>query len=148
MTHVFALGDLLGHPGCGRSPTTASAAIRERFEDREHGGWFPEDLCRRPGRPEGGLPHAFVLLAAAARAIAGPPAGERAADEAAIAVVEAPFWSEDEGAMPGVLGRRWSETEAYRGANANMHMVEAFLAAGDATGDGVWYERALQSPSG
>ena len=37
---------------------------------------------------------------------------------------------------------RWSEPEAYRGANANMHMVEAFLAAGDATGDGVWYDRA------
>jgi len=38
--------------------------------------------------------------------------------------------------------RAWSEPEAYRGANANMHMVEALLATGDATGDGVWYDRA------
>src|SRR5512146_3295993 len=35
------------------------------------------------------------------------------------------------------------ETEPYRGANSNMHSVEAYLAAGDATGDRVWHERAL-----
>ena len=86
-------------------------------------------------------PHAFVLLAAASSAIAGRPAAG-ALLEAAIAVVEEHFWSEDEGAMVESWDRAWSEPEAYRGANANMHMVEALLATGDATGDGVWYERA------
>ena len=33
-------------------------------------------------------------------------------------------------------------SEPYRGANSNMHSVEAYLAAGDVTGDAVWRERA------
>jgi mannose/cellobiose epimerase-like protein (N-acyl-D-glucosamine 2-epimerase family) len=40
--------------------------------------------------------------------------------------------------------RAWTEQEPYRGANANMHAVEALLAAGDATGDPVWEQRALR----
>ena len=39
--------------------------------------------------------------------------------------------------MPG-----FSELEPYRGANSNMHSVEAYLAAGDVTGDPVWPARA------
>ena len=35
-----------------------------------------------------------------------------------------------------------SESEPYRGANSNMHSVEAYLAAGDVTGDPVWPSRA------
>jgi mannose/cellobiose epimerase-like protein (N-acyl-D-glucosamine 2-epimerase family) len=142
MTHVHALGHLLGHPGCGPLVDHGLAAIRERFEDREHGGWYPEASAGGPVRTEKeAYPHAFVLLAAASARIAGRPAAD-ALLEAAIAVVEAHFWSEEEGAMVESWDRTWSEPEAYRGANANMHMVEALLAAGDATGDGVWYERA------
>jgi len=32
--------------------------------------------------------------------------------------------------------------DRYRGVNANMHTVEAYLAAGDVTADAVWHERA------
>ena len=42
MTHVFALGHLLGIPGCGLLADHGLHAIRETFEDREHGGWFSE----------------------------------------------------------------------------------------------------------
>ena len=63
----------------------------------------------------------------APRVAGRPGAEERLAD--ALAHAERRFWREDEGAVVDDPG------EAYRGANANMHTVEAFLAAADATGD-------------
>ena len=59
-------------------------------------------------------------------------------------MIERHFFSEEEGACLESWDRAWETPEPYRGANANMHMVEAFLAAGDATGDPVWPERALR----
>ena len=43
-----------------------------------------------------------------------------------------------------VWDREWTDLEAYRGANANMHTVEALLAVRDATGDDVYLHRALR----
>lgn len=139
MTHVFALGHLLGVPECGPLADHGVASIRETFEDREHGGWFTE-----PGRTDKeAYSHAFVLLAASSAAIAGRPEAGPLLD-AIAAIVEQRFWSEEEGACTEAWDREWQRPEAYRGANANMHMVEAFLAARDATGDATWSERALR----
>ena len=144
MTHVFALGDLLGQPGCGPLADHGLHAIREAFEDSEHGGWFPEVSGDGPVRVEKeAYPHSFVLLAAASATIAGRAPAAALLDQA-VSVVEQRFWSEAEGANLESWDRGWSEPEGYRGANANMHMVEAFLAAGDATGDATWYERACR----
>ena len=40
--------------------------------------------------------------------------------------------------------RPWHTFDPYRGANANMHTVEAYLAAADAGADPVWRQRALR----
>jgi len=141
MTHVFALGDLLGQPGCGPLADHGLVALRGRFADREQGGWFPEVVDGGPRTDKEAYPHSFVLLAAASSAIAGrEPAAALLED--ACRVVEQRFWSEEEGACLESWDRGWTTPEPYRGANANMHMVEAFLAAGDATGDPAWYARA------
>jgi mannose/cellobiose epimerase-like protein (N-acyl-D-glucosamine 2-epimerase family) len=137
MTHVFALGHLLGHPGCGPLVDHGLVSIDRSHEDARHGGWLSG-----ADRKEA-YPHAFVLLAAAGAAIAGRPGGQDLL-ERAVSVVETRFWSEDEDACLESYDRAWRNPEAYRGANANMHMVEAFLAAGDATGDPVWARRALR----
>jgi mannose/cellobiose epimerase-like protein (N-acyl-D-glucosamine 2-epimerase family) len=142
MTHVFALGDLLGHPGCGPLADHGLVAIRDSFEDRERGGWFPEVSDDGPVRTDKeAYSHAFVLLAAASAAIAGREPATALLGEA-VSVMEQRFWSEEESACLEGWDRGWEHLEGYRGANANMHMVEAFLAAGDATGDTRWYERA------
>src|SRR5215213_1399059 len=139
MTHVFALGELLGEPDCAAFADHGLDAIATAFADRGHGGW----------RAQAGVPgkaaydHAFVLLAGASATLAGRPGGAALLADAA-AVVDAHFWSEDEGACRESWDRTWREPEPYRGANANMHLVEAFLAAGDATGDPRWYDRAGQ----
>jgi sulfoquinovose isomerase len=144
MTHVFGVGHLLGIPGCGLLADHGLRAIRETFEDREHGGWFAEVGTAGPTNTrKEAYSHSFVLLAAATATMAGRPEGPALLDQA-MAIVERHFWSEEEGACVESWDRAWLESEAYRGANANMHMVEAFLAARDATGDPPWAARALR----
>ena len=144
MTHVFALGDLLGQPGCGALADHGLAAIRDTFGDDESGGWFSEISEAGPVRTEKeAYSHAFVLLAAASASLAGRATAPALLEEIA-GVVEQRFWSETEGACREAWDRGWNEPERYRGANANMHMIEAFLAAGDATGDARWAQRALR----
>jgi len=139
MTHVFALGELLGEPDCAAFADHGLATIATAFADAEHGGWRT-----RAGVPgKAAYDHAFVLLAGASAALAGRPGGAALLDRAA-GVIDAHFWVEDEGACRESWDDAWREPEPYRGANANMHMVEAFLAAGDATGEPRWAARALR----
>jgi mannose/cellobiose epimerase-like protein (N-acyl-D-glucosamine 2-epimerase family) len=49
-----------------------------------------------------------------------------------------------EGRVVDTLSPDLREAEAYRGANSSMHMVEALLAAADATGNDDWRARALR----
>jgi mannose/cellobiose epimerase-like protein (N-acyl-D-glucosamine 2-epimerase family) len=144
MTHVFALGHLLGLPGCGPLVDHGIAALESVFVDREHGGWYAEVGKDGPTRDaKEAYPHAFVLLAAASAVMAGREPARALLDQV-VTVVRERFWAEDEGACVESWDRGWTQLERYRGANANMHMVEAFLAAGDATGDAEWYGRALR----
>src|SRR6185312_11154007 len=83
MTHVFAVGHLLGIPGCGPLADHGLRAIRETFEDREHGGWFSEVGASR----KEAYSHSFVLLAAASTTIAERPGGPPLLD-AIIEIVE------------------------------------------------------------
>jgi mannose/cellobiose epimerase-like protein (N-acyl-D-glucosamine 2-epimerase family) len=140
MTHVFALGALLGRPECGALADHGVRALGSRFADPEHGGWFSELPASE--RKEA-YAHSFVLLAAASASVARRPGAAALLDDA-IAVIEQRFWSEEEGACLESWDRAWTAPEAYRGMNANMHLVEAFLAAGDATGDAGWAARALR----
>jgi sulfoquinovose isomerase len=142
MTHVFALGHLLGVPGSAELVEHGVAALRGGLRDQEHDGWY---AAVEPGGPptdpgKKAYEHAFVVLAASSAAVAG-------VDDAllgeALAVVERHFWSAADGMMVEEWDRGWRVLDPYRGANANMHAVEAFLAAADAGADPVWRERAL-----
>ncbi len=141
MTHVFALGHLLGIPGHDRLLGHGVTALESLLHDREYDGWF---AAVRPTAPaKEAYQHAFVVLAASSAAVAGAPGGRPLLDSA-LAVVERRFWSEDDGLMVEEWDREWRTLNPYRGVNANMHTVEAFLAAADATGDPVWRQRALR----
>ena len=122
MTYVFALA--------GRDDLVqwGLRALREAFHDDEHGGWF--SLAGVPGEKRA-YEHVFVVLAAATARDPGL-LGE------ALQVLDEHFWDEEWGALRDVFTRDWSACEAYRGANANMHGVEAMVA----TGLRPWIERA------
>ena len=74
-------------------------------------------------------------------AAAGIP-GADAALAAAEAAIDRHFWSDAEGCALENWNAEFTELEPYRGANSNMHSVEAYLAAGDVTGHPVWPARA------
>jgi len=144
LTHVFALGALIGHPGCAPLCDHGLTSLLEDFADPVNDGWYAELQAGQPSRPDKeAYSFAFVVLAMSSAHVAGRPgAGEGLA--AALALVERHFWREDEGACCEAYDAAWGHPEAYRGANANMHMVEAFLAAADALGEPLWAQRALR----
>jgi mannose/cellobiose epimerase-like protein (N-acyl-D-glucosamine 2-epimerase family) len=145
MTHVFGLADLLGVDGADAMVDRGLAVLAGPLHDDEHGGWW--SAVDAGGRPvvttKSAYDHAFVLLAATTALQAGRPGAADLLRDAAD-VVERHFWDDEAGACVDTWDAAWQRAEPYRGANANMHAVEAFLAASDATGDGVWLGRALR----
>ena len=143
-THVFALAHLGGVSAAASLAASGLRAMATQYADRDNGGWFT--ALDRHGRvsdaTKSNYAHATVLLAAASAAAAGIP-GADATLESATAVIEQRFWSDDEGRARESWDATFTDSEPYRGANSNMHSVEAYLAAADVTGDPVWSARAM-----
>ncbi len=144
MTYVFSLAHLAWTDDAQRLAEHGVEALTTLFHDDVDGGWFDEvgfdrvadDTAKRC------YGHAFVLLAAATATAAGVEGAQALLDEAAD-VHQRHFWDAEAGRCVEELSADWSVVDPYRGANSNMHTVEAYLVAGDVTGDPVWHERAL-----
>ena len=135
MTHVFALGHLLGRPGCAALADHGLRSLEGRFRDATYGGWYAAvDGDGPTGRAKSAYPHAFVVLAAASASLAGRPGGRELLDEA-LDVLLTRFWDDEHGMVVEEFDESFTQLDAYRGVNANMHTVEALLEAADATGD-------------
>lgn len=153
MTHVAALALLAREEpstdGPTRSELTEAAAhgvasLSGPFEDTDNGGWFAAVGTHGPTvTTKQAYGHAFVVLAATSAHLAGV-VGARSLMDRALAMSEKYFWDEDDGLSCEEWNRDWSVLEDYRGVNANMHTVEAYLAAGDVTGERIWHERAAR----
>ena len=144
MTHVFALAHLAGATGCEPLAISGLQTLASRYADRVNGGWFSSlDFSGRViDSSKTNYAHAATLLAACSALAAGlPGAGDAFADTAAT--IDEHFWSDAEGCARESWNADFTEPEPYRGANSNMHSVEAYLAAGDVSGDPVWSARAL-----
>lgn len=147
MTHVFALEHLRGRAWAGELVDHGVRSLRGVFHDHEHGGWF------RSLGPDGPLEdrktayeHAFVMLTASSATVAGRPGADGLLEEA-LAVFDRRFWDDEAGMAVDEWDRTFGRLDDYRGANSNMHTVEALLAAADVTGDDVLRERALRITS-
>ncbi len=128
MTHVFGLAALLDHPGAAELAAHGVAALRTGpLHDHEHGGW----RSATDDDTKAAYVHAFVVLAGATATAAGAEGGRPLLEEA-VGVWEQRFWDDEEGLAAESFDRTWATGEDYRGANANMHGVEAALAAADA----------------
>ncbi len=143
MTHVFSLGALAGWAPGHELAGHGLRALAGTHRDAIHGGWFtvpaPSGGSSR-STSEGAGPadgsktayvHAFVLLAAASATIAGVRGADRLLTEA-LSVWDERFWDDSAGMAVEEWDRTWRTCSAYRGVNANMHGVEAMLAAADA----------------
>ena len=135
MTHVYALGHLMGRPGCGPLADHGVAALRGRFRDQQHGGWFAKVGPDGPtSTDKTAYEHAFVVLAAASATAAGRPGGRELLDDA-LGVLLGHFWDDEFGMVVEQWDESWSTLDGYRGVNANMHTVEALLSAADVLDD-------------
>jgi mannose/cellobiose epimerase-like protein (N-acyl-D-glucosamine 2-epimerase family) len=152
--HCYAAGELLGIPGCAPIVDRGLGALWDEHRDLDAGGYVSAipraagggdaTLARGAGggdttlaRGAGGgdttkaaYGHAFVLLAATSALAAGHRQARAVLDDV-LAVIDAHFWSEAEGACREAFDRSWRPIEEYRGANSNMHMCEALLAAAE-----------------
>ncbi len=139
MTHVAATGVRLGVPGAGELLDHGMASLLGLHADPAHGGWLSE-----PGREtrKSTYDHVHVGLAAASAVSAGHDDAARLLEQV-VDVVDGHLWDPQALMLRESFAPDWSDDEDYRGANANMHGVEAFLAMGDATGDATWHGRAL-----
>ena len=144
MTHAFALGKLRGRSGCDRLVDHGVQALLGRLRDKDNGGWFAAVGSNGPtDRSKQTYAHAFVVLAASSAAASGHPLGRQLLDDA-LGVMATRLWSESDAMVVDAFDETFTEVSSYRGLNANMHTVEAFLAASDVTGDPVWRDRALR----
>lgn len=143
MTHSFAMAHIQGLPSYAGLVDHGIAALAGPLRDAEHGGWFAVAGQGDGNDGKAAYLHAFVALAASSAVVARRPGAEALLAEA-IRIIDAHFWREEEGAMAESFNRDWSEQEAYRGANSNMHATEAFLALADVTQDPRWLNRALR----
>lgn len=139
--HVFSIGHLLGVPGSRLVARDALAGLTGRLRDAERGGWFASVGPDGVDGTKAGYAHAFVLLAASSATVAGLPGASDLLDEAGRVFVER-FWDDDAGLAVDTWDEGFTTLDPYRGINANMHAVEAMLAAADVTGDRAWLDRA------
>lgn len=151
MTHTFSLGyladELPARGGPSKQELFALAehgvrALGTSLVDREQGGWFSAVDNEGPvNTAKQAYGHAFVLLAASSAVAAGVPEALDILDEA-IAIHDRYFWDEAVGLSVEEWDRAWTQLDDYRGVNANMHTVEAYLAIGDVTAEPAWHARA------
>ncbi|MDO4323795.1 MAG: AGE family epimerase/isomerase [Lachnospiraceae bacterium] len=142
MAHVYSLGVLLGHEGSEALVDAALRGITGELHDTKNGGWYagltadgkilPNKQC---------YAHAFVILAATSGILAGRPGAEALLQEA-LEVYDRYFWNEEEGLSCDTWNTEFTVLEDYRGLNANMHTVEAFLAVADVAGKDEYRVRA------
>ncbi|SFD82965.1 AGE family epimerase/isomerase [Roseivivax sediminis] len=142
LVHSYALGQAFGHDEADRMIDAGMSALRTWHRDDAHGGyvWWADAEGPRDG-PKLAYGHVFVLLAASsAKAADHPDADALLADIAEV--LDTRFWDDARGLLCEEYSRDWSSLSDYRGMNANMHGVEAMLAAHIATGERCWLDRA------
>ena len=142
MAHVYSIAAMKGAPGCEELARAAIRGIQGELKDEEHGGWYAGITSSgeiMPGKQC--YAHAFVILAATSAYLAGIGGAKALLDEA-LAVYDKYFWNEEEGLSCDTWNTEFTKLDEYRGINANMHTVEAFLAVADALNDDTYRIRA------
>ena len=138
MAWVSSAGVREGIPGAGRLLDHAMDSLLGFHWDAEHRGWLtqPGTVTRKST-----YDHVHCGMAASGAMAAGHP---RAAElmERVVEVIDTRLWDDATQTLLESFAPDWSDSEDYRGANANMHGTEAMILMGAATGDRVWHDRA------
>ena len=144
LVHAYALGQVMGAGGAAEIVDRGIEELWSRHRDPVHGGyvWAVDEGGIRDGRKLA-YGHVFVLLAAASALEVGHPRADALLADVAE-VLETRFWDEVPGRFADEWARDWAPFSTYRGMNANMHGVEALMAAHEATGEAAFLTRAAR----
>ncbi|MBU2867263.1 AGE family epimerase/isomerase [Pacificibacter marinus] len=143
MVHSFALAKQFGYADCDDVIDAGMAFLWNTHRDTKNGGYFAavnhdgtvaDDTKLAYG-------HGFVLLAASTAKDAGHSDADRLLADVTD-VLQSKFWEEAHGRFADEFRADWTPFSTYRGLNANMHNVEAHLAAFEATGETAYLDRA------
>ena len=132
MAHVYSIGTLLGHEGARELAQSAIKGLLGELHDEKSDGWYAgltKDNTPLPNKQC--YAHAFVILASTS----GMLANIKGADELfnkAVKVYDEKFWDSSLNLAVDTWDTDFKVLDDYRGLNANMHTVEAFLAVADA----------------
>lgn len=142
MVHSYVLGKALGRADADAMIDAGMAFLWNRHRDTEHGGylWAVDDTGVKDGTKLA-YGQVFVLLAASSAKLAGHPDADRLLADVSE-VLDRHYWDEAPGLLRDEYTRDWQPFSTYRGMNANMHGVEAHLAAFEATGERLYLDRA------
>lgn len=142
MLHVYSIGTMLGDKGSKTLAKSALKGLKGALKDTEHGGWYsglradgeilPNKQC---------YAHAFVILSASSAMLAKIDGAEELLKEA-LELFDLRFWDEKEKLCVDTWNTEFTVLDDYRGLNANMHTVEAFLAVADVLSDEKYRQRA------
>lgn len=142
MAHVYSIGSFLGHEGSEVLIDAALKGLQGELRDKSAGGWYAGLTANDEILPNKQCyAHAFVILASSSALAAGRPGAKELLQDA-LEVYDKYFWNEEEGLACDTWNTDFTELDTYRGINANMHTVEAFLAAADVLGDDKYRKRA------
>lgn len=142
MAHVYSIGMFLGHERSAELVDAALKGLNGALQDTEHGGWYAGLTAEGENLPDKQCyAHAFVILAASSALLAGR-SGAKELLHKAISLYDFRFWNEEEGLACDTWNTEFTVLDDYRGLNANMHTVEAFLAAADVLKDDTYRVRA------
>lgn len=135
MVHSFAIGKAFGAPDCDTVIDAGVEFIWKQHRDGKHGGYgwsvLGPNLANDRKLAYG---HVFVLLAASSAHEAGHPDAQRILEDI-TEVLDLRFIDSSTGLLVEDFDSDWKTLSKYRGFNSNMHGVEAFNAAFEATGD-------------
>lgn len=144
MLHVYSIGTMLGDKGSKALAESALKGLKGALKDTEHGGWYsglradgeilPNKQC---------YAHAFVILSASSAMLAKIDGAEELLKEA-LELFDLRFWDEKEKLCVDTWNTEFTVLDDYRGLNANMHTVEAFLAVADVLSDEKYRQTADQ----
>jgi len=145
MIQVFGLSHFFGDSSAKELVAHGITSLNRDFRDKKSQGYFNSiDLTGAPVMQEKlAYDHMFVLLAAT-MGVALDVAGSQELFDDIDKVIDSKFWDEKYAMMSNAWSLDFNEINSYRGVNANMHAVEALLAAYDLTKNKKYQERALR----
>jgi sulfoquinovose isomerase len=143
MTFSFSIAAELGFDDCASLAARGISSLAHDFFDATHGGFLSVPTSDPGNCTKSAYDTAFVLLAASTAYAIGVSGADRVLDRALDALFTN-FWHEDLGIFANSFNQDFSVAEPYLGANANMHAVEALIAASTAMRDGSLMAHALR----